>query len=157
MARRTASGPLAAIGALGALVVVLAGCKALAGTPPPPTPVDFAGVVSFLSAEGIGVEQVRTGDAGCADPKLVGPAISLRASGLDQATAVPLHLYMFRNRASYEKLRSSVDACSASYVTDPATYEVVDSTPFVAVGQGPWASGFAAALRAALDKAAGTR
>jgi len=34
---------------------------------------------------------------------------------------------------------------------------VLDSTPFVAVGQGPWASGFAAALRAALDKAAGTR
>ena len=137
------------------LPVVLGGCTALAGTPPPPSPADFAGIVSFLAAEGITVDQVRTGDAGCPDPKLVGPGISLRASGLDQASPVPLHLYLFRNAASYEKLRSNVDACSASYVTDPTTYEVVDSVPFVAAGQGPWGAGFAAALRTALDKAAG--
>jgi hypothetical protein len=141
--------------ALLAMTVALVGCKALAGTPPPPSPADFAGVVSFLSAAGIGVEQVRTGDTGCADPKLVGPAISLKASGVDQATPVALHLYLFKNRASYEKLRSNVDACAAAYVTDPATYESVDATPFVAVGQGPWAPGFAAALRSALDRAAG--
>lgn len=141
--------------ALAALAIVLAGCRALAGTPPPPTPADFAGIVSFLTAEGIAVEQVRTGDAGCADPKLVGPAISLRASGLDQKSPAPVHLYLFRNAASYEKLRSNVDACAASYVTDPSAYEVVDSVPFVAAGQGPWGPGFAAALRTALDKAAG--
>jgi hypothetical protein len=119
------------------------------------TPADFAGVVSFLAAEGIAVEGVRTGDAGCADPKLIGPAISLQVSGLDQEAPVALHLYIFKNQGSYEKLRSNVDACAASYVTDPATYETVESTPFVVVGQGPWASGFTAALRTALDKAAG--
>jgi hypothetical protein len=146
-----------ALAMLVAVAVVLGGCKALAATPPPPTPADFAGVVSFLAAEGIGVEQVRTGDAGCADPKLVGPAISLRASGLDQTTPVALHLYLFKNQTSYQKLRSNVDACAASYVTDPATYEVVESPPFVAVGQGPWGPGFSAALRTSLDKAAGLR
>jgi hypothetical protein len=49
-----------------------------------------------------------------------------------------------------------VDACAASFITDPSTYETVESTPYVAVGQGPWAPGFTAALRSALDKAAGT-
>ncbi len=132
-----------------------AGCKALADTPPPPTPADFAGIVSFLAAEGISVDQVRTGDAGCSDPKLVGPAISLRASGVDQATPVPVHLYIFANAASYEKLRSNVDACSAAYVTDRSAYEAVDSAPYVAAGQGPWGPGFVAALRTALGKAAG--
>ena len=155
MPPHTAPGRLTALVAGAALAVALVGCRALAGTPPPPTPADFAGVVSFLSAAGIGVAGVRTGDTGCADPKLVGPAISLQASGVDQVAPVPIHLYLFKNQASYQKLRSNVDACAASYITDPATYEVVESTPFVAVGQGPWASGFTAALRSALDRAAG--
>jgi len=149
---RALSGPLAfAI----AVALAVAGCRALADTPPPPTPADFAGIVSFLAAEGIAVDQVRTGDAGCTDPKLVGPAISLDASGLDQASPVPLHLYIFADAPAYERLRSNVDACSASYVTDPSTYEAVDTVPFVAAGQGPWAAGFTAALRSALGKAAG--
>jgi hypothetical protein len=155
MSRLAAARRPSALALLLSGALVLGGCKALAGTPPPPSPADFAGVVSFLSAAGIGVQQVRTGDTGCTDPKLVGPAISLQASGVDQATPVALHLYMFKNQASYEALRSSVDACARSYVTDPATYETVESTPFVAVGQGPWAPGFTAALRSALDKAAG--
>jgi hypothetical protein len=136
------------------LAAVVAGCTGLAATPPPPTPADFAGIVSFMAAEGIAVETVRTGDAGCADDRLVGPAISLRATGLDQPTPVALHLYLFRNARAYEKLRSAVDACAASFVTDPETYESVDASPFVAAGQGPWAPAFREALRAALTKAA---
>jgi hypothetical protein len=137
------------------LALTLGGCTGLAATPPPPTPADFAGIVAFLAAEGIGVEDVKTGDAGCDDRQLVGPAISLKASGLDQATPTRLHLYLFRNAAAYDKLRPAVDACAASFVTDPETYESVDASPFVAAGQGPWGPTFREALRTALTKAAG--
>ena len=98
---------------------------------------------------------MRTGDSGCSDPDLIGPAVSLRARGLDQATSVPLHLYMFRNTASYQKLRSAVDACARSYITDATTYESLDSVPFVLVGQGPWPPTFKGALQAAITEAAG--
>jgi hypothetical protein len=89
------------------------------------------------------------------DPDLIGPAVSLQARGLDQATSVPLHLYMFRNIASYQKLRSAVDACARSYITDATTYESLDSVPFVLVGQGPWQPTFKGALQAAITEAAG--
>jgi hypothetical protein len=135
--------------------LVLSGCQALAATPPPPTPADFAGIVGSLGARGIGVEDVRTGDSGCSDPDLTGPGVSLSARGLDQPTSVPLHLYMFRNTASYEKLRAAVDACARAYVTDAATYESLDAVPFVLAGQGPWPTEFRSALQAAITEAAG--
>lgn len=137
------------------LATLLTGCQALASTPPPPSPADFAGIVSFLAAAGVGVEDVRTGDAGCTDRQLVGPAISLTATGLDQSQPVVVHLYLFKGADAYQKLRPAVDTCAASFVTDPATYEAVDASPFVAVGQGPWAPGFREALRTALTRAAG--
>ncbi len=143
--------------ALATAMLLAAGCSGLAGTPPPPTPADFAGIVSFLSAEGIAVSGVKTGSAGCDDHDLVGPAISLDASGLDQSQPVPIHLYLFRNAAAYDRLRPAVDACAASYVTDPSTYESLDASPFVAAGQGPWGSGFREAVQTALTKAAGGR
>jgi hypothetical protein len=138
-----------------ALALLASGCSGLAATPPPPTPADFAGIVSFLSAEGIAVSGVQTGGAGCDDRQLVGPAISLNASGLDQGQPVPIHLYLFKNAAAYDRLRPAVDACAKTYVTDPSTYESVDATPFVAVGQGPWGTAFRAAVQTALTKAAG--
>jgi hypothetical protein len=148
-----AAARLAVVAALAAVIV--AGCSGLASTPPPPTPADFAGIVSFLAAEGIAVENVRTGDAGCDDRQLVGPAISLMATGLDQARPVAVHLYLFRNQQAYDKLRPSVDRCAASFVTDPESFETVDAVPFVAAGQGPWGDAFREALRTALTKAAG--
>jgi hypothetical protein len=65
-------------------------------------------------------------------------------------------VYIFRNDASYERLRPAVDACAATWVTDPAAYEAIDASPFVVTGEGPWASGFRAAVREALAAAAGT-
>jgi uncharacterized protein YfaQ (DUF2300 family) len=63
---------------------------------------------------------------------------------------------VFRNRATFERLRATVDSCARSFVTDPATYESVDESPYVVAGQGPWATGFEAALRQGLDVAAGS-
>jgi len=138
------------------LAVATAGCGLVSTTPPSPTPADFPGIAIELGKRGILVEHAVAGEAGCDDHVLSPTAISFDASGLDQAAKVRIHLYVFRNRATYERLAATVDACARSFVTDPATYESVDQSPYVVAGQGPWATRFEAALRQGLDVAAGS-
>jgi hypothetical protein len=104
----------------------------------------------------ITVGDIVSGDAGCDDRVLIPTSIGIDAGGLDQPAPVRIHLYIFRNRASFEKLRSSVDACARSFVTDAQTYETVEQSPYVLAGQGPWSPRFEAAIREALEVAAGT-
>ena len=122
---------------------------------PTPTPADFPDLGGRLVQNGLVIDHVVSGDAGCTDKVLIPTAISMDASGLDQAEPVRLYLYIFRNRAAYERLRETVDACAMSYVTDPETFESVDQSPYVLAGQGPWAPQFEAVLRAGLEAAAG--
>ena len=138
---------------LGALV---AGCGVISTTPPAPTPADFLGIAAELAKHDIAVDDFVSGDAGCTDPVLIPTAIGLTASGLDQTDPVRLYLYIFRNRDSFERLRAEVDTCARSFVTDPQTFETIEQSPFVVAAQGPWAPEFEAALRAALEVAAGT-
>jgi hypothetical protein len=139
-----------------ATAFVVAACGILTTTPPAPTPADFQGIASEIVRRGISIEHLVSGDAGCDDPVLNPTAIGLDASGLDQAEQVRLYLFIFRNRQVYERLRASVDECAQSFVTDPATFESIESSPFVLAGQGPWAPEFKAALRDALTEASGT-
>jgi hypothetical protein len=97
-----------------------------------------------------------SGDAGCLDEDLTPASISFQARGLDQATPVKLYLYVFRNRAAWERHRDTIGPCAQAWVTDPATYEEVQESPYVLAGQGPWAPGFEEALRTVLEAAAGT-
>jgi hypothetical protein len=138
----------------GALLV--AGCGVVSTTPPPSGPADFPTIVSELDPLGIVVSRVISGDAGCEDPTLIPTAIGFDATGLDQAAPVRIHLFIFRNREAFERRRDDVPGCAASFVTDPASFEQIEDSPYVAAGQGPWAPGFEAALRAGLAKAAGT-
>ena len=151
-ARRRA--PLALLGLLVALVG--AACGVVSTTPPAPTPADFQGLAAEIVQRDIAIDRLVSGDAGCDDPTLNPTAIGLDASGLDPATPVRLFLYIFRNRASYERLRGAIDECARSFVTDPETFESIESSPFVVAGQGPWAPRFKAALRDALTEASGT-
>ena len=96
-----------------------------------------------------------SGDAGCDDRVLAPTAISFEASGLDQATPVKIYTYLFADRATFERLRPTVDACARSYVTDPDTYESAEQSPFVVAGQGPWGPQFEAKLREVLAVTAG--
>jgi hypothetical protein len=139
-----------------ALAILIAGCGLVSRTPPAPTPADFLGISGAFFARGIAVSQVVAGDAGCADAGLAKTAISFRASGLDQATPVAVYLYIFGSRASYQKLRAAVDACAASYITDPGAFVSIDASPFVIVSQGPWGPQFTAAIRQGLTQAAGS-
>lgn len=134
----------------------LSACGTISTSAPAPTPADFQGIATELTVRRIAIEALVSGDAGCADGVLIPTAIGLTAKGLDQAMPVRLYLYIFRNRAAFERLRATVDDCARSYVTDPQTFESIDASPFVLAGQGPWAPEFKAALREALDTAAGT-
>lgn len=141
---------------MGAVAFVTA-CGTISRTPPAPTPADFPGIAGVLTLHQIRVDPgtIVSGDSGCADANLAKTAIGFDASGLDQTTPVRIHVFIFRNRAAYERLRPTVDACAASFVTDPATFESVETSPYVFAGQGPWAAGFKDNLRAAITEAAG--
>jgi hypothetical protein len=146
---------LARLGLLACLFVV-AGCGVISTSAPAPTPADLQGIFGEMAKRGIVIDHPISGDAGCDDHTLVQTAIGFDASGLDQAEPVRLHLYIFRDREAYERIRSTIDACVAAFVTDPSTFESIDDSPFVLAGQGLWAPEFKATLRTALEVAAGT-
>lgn len=139
-----------------AFTLGLTGCGTISTAPPAPTPADFQGIATELTKRAVVIDGLVSGDAGCDDPILVPTAIGLNARGLDQPEPVRIYLYIFRNRASFEKLRATIDGCARSFVTDPQTYETIEQSPFVLAGQGPWSPGFEAAVREALVVAAGT-
>ncbi len=142
---------------LAALVLMLAAaCGTISTTAPAPTPADFQGIASELTKRGIAIGKLVSGDAGCQDPVLIPTAIGLTAAGLDQKEPGRIYLYIFRNRDSFERLRGSIDGCARSFVTDAATFETIEQSPFVVAAQGPWAPRFEAAFRDALEVAAGT-
>jgi hypothetical protein len=134
----------------------LAACGTISRTPPAATPADFPAMAGILTQNGIRVDRIVSGDAGCDDVNLAKTAIGFDASGLDQATPVRIHVFIFRNRATYERVRSTVDQCAAGFVTDPATFESIEASPYVVAGQGPWGAIFKGNLRAAIAEAAGT-
>lgn len=146
---------LARLGLLVSALVATA-CGVVSTTAPAATPEDFQGIAGEVVQRGIVIDHLVSGDAGCSDHTLVQTAIGFDASGLDQATVVRIRIYIFGDAEAYGRLRSTIDACAKSFVTDPATFESIDDSPFVLAGQGPWAPKFEAALRAALEVAAGT-
>ena len=153
--RSPARAGLAAAG-IALVSIVLAGCGTISRTPPLPTPADFQGIAGDIVQRGIAVSHVVSGDPGCADADLAKTAIAFDAVGLDQATPVRLYLYVFRNRETYQRLRSTIDGCAQTYVTNAQTYDSVETSPFVISGQGPWGAQFKENLRAAIVEAAGT-
>src|SRR5664279_1232501 len=140
---------------LGFLALLLAGCGTRVGNLPAPSPANFPAIASLLSTAGITVDKQVSGDAGCQDSKLVSTAIGFTASGLDQPIPVRIHIYIFADAATWTRLSSTVSTCAQSFVTDPATYESVDPSPYVVAGQGPWGTQFRDKLRAVLTAAAG--
>jgi hypothetical protein len=132
----------------------LAGCTT-SSSPLAPTPADFGGISQVLRARGISIVDVVSGDAGCPDPNLAKAAIRFRMSGIDQTTPVTAYLYVFGSQDAFERRAGDVAACARSYVTDPSGLESIDVSPYVVAGQGPWAPGLRAQVRAGLTVAAG--
>jgi hypothetical protein len=145
----------ALVAVLGAVALVAGACGVMNTTAPPATPLDFPGILIELSARGVRAGSVVSGETGCDDPDLIGPAIAFDASGLDQADPVRLHVYIFRNAASYASLRGAVDACTTAYAAADGSVTALDAAPFVVAGTGSWAPEFTAAVREALIAAAG--
>jgi hypothetical protein len=141
---------------LGLVALAVAACSFVETTPPAPTPADWPDTAIELVQYGIVIGNVVSGDAGCDDRVLAPTAIAFDASGLDQKAKVRVYMYVFRNRDVFERLRATIDDCARTFVTDPDTYESIEQSPFVLVGQGPWGTQFEEALRAGLEVAAGT-
>lgn len=138
------------------VAATVAGCSTISRTSPAPTAADFPGIAGVFSQRGVRVDRIVSGDAGCDDIDIARTAIGFDASGLDQASPVRIRVYIFRNRASFERLRATIDTCAAAFVTDPETFESIDQSPYVVAGQGPWGTAFRDAVRAAIGEAAGT-
>jgi hypothetical protein len=135
---------------------LVVGCGTISTSAPAPTPADFPGIAGNMAQRGIAISHIVSGDPGCSNPDLGKTAIAFDGAGLDQPTPVRLYVYIFRNRETYDRLRSTVDSCARSYVTNPESYESVETSPFVLSGQGPWGPQFKENLRAAIVEAAGT-
>ena len=139
-----------------ALAVLLGGCAGLLESPPVPDPEPFPGISGIFGRDGVDVLSYASGDAGCDDPTLIPTAIRFEAVGLDQATPVLLRIYIFRNREAWERRQADVDTCAAAWANDPATFQLIQVSPYVLAGQGPWPPQFEAAIRYGLTEAAGS-
>lgn len=138
------------------LAISLAGCAGLLESPPVPGPEPFPGIAGQLGRFGVDVANWAAGDGGCDDPTLAPTAIRFDASGLDQTNLVHLRIYIFRNREAWGRRLADVDACAAAWAEDPAAFEIIQESPYVVAGQGPWGPQFEAALRKGLKESAGT-
>jgi hypothetical protein len=138
-----------------ALAAVLAGCGSSLQSPPTPDPEAFPGIAGQLGRFGVEVLNWTSGDPGCDDPTLSPTSIRFAAQGLDQPTPVVLRIYIFRNRDAWERRMPDVDRCAQAWAEDPATFEILQVSPYVLTGQGPWPPQFDAAVRQGIGEAAG--
>ena len=151
--RRLRSG--AALALVLASSSAVAGCSVLQEPAPTPTPQPFPGIVGELARVGIDTTTWTSGDAGCDDPTLHPTAIRFEVQGLDQPTPVELRIYIFRNRATWERRAPDVETCAIDWASDPATFELLQISPYVLAGQGPWPAQFEDAIRRGITTAAG--
>jgi len=138
------------------VAVAAAGCSTITGTPPAPTPADFPGIAGALARRGIAIDNFVSGDPGCDDASLVPTAIRFDASGLDQPVPTRAYVYIFRNRAAFDRLLPDVARCAGAYVTDEGGEPWIALSPFVLTGPGPWPPAFRDAMEDGLTEAAGT-
>ena len=138
-----------------ALAFALAGCAGILQSPPVPDPEAFPGISGQLGRFGVEVSNYASGDPGCDDPTLSPTSIRFDAKGLDQPTPVQMRIYIFRNREAWERRMPDVDRCAQAWAQDPATFELLQVSPYVLAGQGPWPPEFDAAVRQGLEEAAG--
>ena len=139
-----------------ALAIGLAACSALLESPSPPAAEPFPGIASQLGRFGISVSSWTSGDPGCTDATLSPTAIRFDAQGVDQPTPTELRIYIFRDRAAWDRRLADVDSCVAAWATDPTTFVIVQTSPYVVAGQGPWPPGFEKALRQGITASAGS-
>jgi hypothetical protein len=138
-----------------ALAFLLTGCAGVLQSPPVPDPEAFPGITGQLGRFGVEVLNWTSGDPGCDDPELSPTSIRFEAQGLDQASPVLQRIYIFRNREAWDRNLPDVDLCAAAWAEDPATFEILQVSPYVLAGQGPWPPEFEAAIRQGIEEAAG--
>ena len=136
--------------------IALTGCSALVEPAPTPTPQPFPGITGELGRVGVDVLSWTAGDPGCDDPTLSPTAIRFDAQGLDQPTPATIRIYIFKNREAWTRRSADVERCVIDWAADVATVELLQVSPYVVAGLGPWPPQFDAAMREGITAAAGT-
>ena len=144
-----------ALPCLVALAFLVSACGNVLQSAPTPDPEAFPGIAGILGRYGVDVLNWTSGDPGCDDPTLSPTSIRFEAQGLDQATPVQMRIYIFRHREAWERRMPDVDACAQAWAEDPETFEILQVSPYVLTGQGPWPREFDGAVRKGLQEAAG--
>jgi hypothetical protein len=112
---------------IGAILSV--GCESLR---PVATPADAPSIFQDLARRGGSVTDIVAGETGCGDQGLVGNAIRFRLEVGAMREPATVHLFLFRNRSTFEGAADAVERCRKSYAaTDPGASGGVES---VAVG-----------------------
>jgi hypothetical protein len=140
---------------LAAAALLLAGCTALQGKPDEPTPLDFNGIAGEVALQGVEVGRPVSGDSGCGDPTLIPTAVGFDVSGFGVTTPLRARVYIFGDRAAYDRRLSDVETCVGKWATDPENVELLEVSPYILAVQGPIPDDFKAALMRALVDAAG--
>lgn len=110
-------------GSIASLLLIVAVLSIGCGSPRPvATPADAQSIFGELARRGGSVTEIVAGETGCGDPGLVANAIRfrLRAPGMTEPATV--HLFVFRDRSSFEAAADSVERCRITYAaTHPGT------------------------------------
>jgi hypothetical protein len=135
------------------LGVIVAACV---GGSASPSPGGFQEVFEALARRGATVTRIVSGDTGCADPTLVGNAVSFHLR-LDDGVDREVHLFGFRDGAALDAAEPRLDECMRQFLAKKPSAE-----PPGAVGVGPfyafasqWSESAGDALGAALGEAVG--
>jgi hypothetical protein len=108
-------------GSIAPLLVIAAVLSIGCGSPrPAPTPADAQSIFGELARRGGSVTEIVAGETGCGDPGLVANAIRFRLRAPGTTEPATVHLFIFRNRSSFEAAAESVERCRSSYAATEA-------------------------------------
>jgi hypothetical protein len=88
---------------------------------PVATPADTQTIFGELARRGGSVTEIVAGETGCGDPGLVANAIRFRLKAPGMAEPATVHLFVFRNRSSFDAAADSVERCRRSYAATDAS------------------------------------
>jgi glycine/D-amino acid oxidase-like deaminating enzyme len=121
---------------------------------PVATPADAQSIFGELARRGGSVTEIVAGETGCGDPGLVANAIRFRLTSPGMREPATVHLFIFRNRSSFEAAADAVERCKSIYAATEPDVDSVAVGTYRAFGAG-WPRELRALLESTLAELAG--
>lgn len=122
---------------------------------PVATPADATSIFEELARRGGSVTEIVAGETGCGDPELVANAIRFRLKVAGMTEPATVHLFLFRNRSSFEAAADPVERCRGRYAASQPGVESVAVGTYRAFGAG-WPPELRELLESTLSDLAGS-